>query len=84
MRPPAFILFDMNMPARNGLAFLEAYVQLPAAVQEAIVIVTLTPCLHPMDLAQARQLPIGGFLNKPLTEAKVAALLQEHFASLAP
>jgi AmiR/NasT family two-component response regulator len=69
----------MNMPVLNRLAFPEAYVQLPAAVQRAIVM--LATCLHPADLARAQQRPIAGFINKPLAEAKVAALLQEHFAS---
>ena len=77
---PRLILLDMNMPVLNGLAFLEAYVQMPLAQQRAIVIVMLTTSLHPVDLAQARQLPIAGFLNKPLTREKVTALLQEHFA----
>lgn len=81
---PNLILLDMNMPVLNGLAFLEAYAQLPAAVQDAIVIVMLTTSLHPVDLARAQQLPIAGFLNKPLTEEKVANLLREHFASLHP
>jgi CheY-like chemotaxis protein len=75
------ILLDMNMPVLNGLAFLEAYVQLPLAQQQAIVIVMLTTSLHPVDLARAKELPIAGFLNKPLTKEKVYALLQEHFAS---
>lgn len=77
---PRLILLDMNMPVLNGLAFLEAYVQMPLAQQQAIVIVLLTTSLHPVDLAQAQQLPIAGFLNKPLTREKVTALLQEHFA----
>ena len=81
---PHLILLDMNMTVLNGLAFLEAYTQLPSAVQRAIVIVMLTTSLHPADLARAGQLPIAGFLNKPLTEAKVAALLQDHFASPNP
>ncbi|RZK88383.1 MAG: response regulator, partial [Hymenobacter sp.] len=81
---PNLILLDMNMPVLNGLAFLEAYTQLPAAVQEAIIIVMLTTSLHPVDLARVQQLPIAGFLNKPLTEAKVTALLREHFASPHP
>lgn len=81
---PNLILLDMNMPVLNGLAFLEAYTQLPAAVQRAIVIVMLTTSLHPVDLARAEQLPIAGFLNKPLTEAKVADLLREHFAASQP
>ena len=77
---PNLILLDMNMPVLNGLAFLEAYAQLPLAIQPAIVIIMLTTSLHPTDLARAKQLPIAGFLNKPLTEGKVAALLREHFA----
>jgi CheY-like chemotaxis protein len=77
---PQLILLDMNMPVLNGLAFLEAYAQLPLVHQQAIVIVMLTTSLHPVDLARAQQLPIAGFLNKPLTKEKVHALLQEHFA----
>ncbi|MDF7815927.1 response regulator [Hymenobacter sp. YC55] len=76
---PRLILLDMNMPVLNGLAFLETYVQLPLAQQQAIVIVLLTSSLHPVDLARAQQLPIAGFLNKPLTKEKVTALLQQHF-----
>lgn len=78
---PRLILLDMNMPVLNGLAFLEAYVQMPLAQQAAIVIVMLTTSLHPVDLARAQQLPIAGFLNKPLTKEKVTAILQEHFSS---
>jgi CheY-like chemotaxis protein len=77
---PRLILLDMNMPVLNGLAFLEAYVQLPLAHQQATVIVMLTTSLHPVDLARVEQLPIAGFLNKPLTQEKVTALLQQHFA----
>jgi CheY-like chemotaxis protein len=77
---PRLILLDMNMPVLNGLAFLEAYVQLPLAQQQAIVIVMLTTSLHPVDLARAQELPIAGFLNKPLTKEKVTALLAQHFA----
>jgi CheY-like chemotaxis protein len=76
---PRLILLDMNMPVLNGLAFLEAYVQMPLAHQQAIVIVMLTTSLHPVDLARAEALPIAGFLNKPLTKEKVTALLQQHF-----
>jgi len=42
----------------------------------------LTTSLHPADLARAQELPIAGFLNKPLTKEKVTALLEEHFAPL--
>ncbi|MFD1872657.1 response regulator [Hymenobacter bucti] len=77
---PRLILLDMNMPVLNGLAFLEAYVQMPLAQQRAIVIVMLTTSLHAHDLARVQQLPIAGFLNKPLTREKVTGLLQQHFA----
>jgi CheY-like chemotaxis protein len=76
---PRLIFLDMNMPVLNGLAFLEAYVQMPLAHQQSIVIVMLTTSLHPVDLARVEQLPIAGFLNKPLTQEKVTALLQQHF-----
>lgn len=77
---PRLILLDMNMPVLNGLAFLEAYVQMPLAHPQATVIVMLTTSLHPVDLARVEQLPIAGFLNKPLTQEKVMALWQQHFA----
>jgi CheY-like chemotaxis protein len=74
---PSLILLDMNMPVLNGLGFLEAYVQLPLMQPQAIVIVMLTTSLHPADLARAQEFPIAGFLNKPLTQEKVAALLHQ-------
>ena len=77
---PRLILLDMNMPVLNGLAFLEAYVQLPLAQHPAIVIVMLTTSLHPIDLARAQELSIASFLNKPLTQEKVTNLLAQHFA----
>ncbi|MFD1871106.1 response regulator [Hymenobacter bucti] len=77
---PRLIFLDMNMPVLNGLGFLEVYVQMPLAQQQAIVIVMLTTSLHEHDLARAQQLPIAGFLNKPLTREKVTTLLEQHFA----
>jgi CheY-like chemotaxis protein len=77
---PLLILLDMNMPVLNGLGFLEAYAQLSLAHQQPIVIVMLTTSLHPADLARAEQLPIAGFLTKPLTQEKVANLWQQHFS----
>lgn len=76
---PRLILLDMNMPVLNGLAFMEAYVQMPLT-EPPIVVVMLTTSLHKHDLTRAQALPIAGFLNKPLTKEKVTALLQQHFA----
>jgi CheY-like chemotaxis protein len=76
---PRLILLDMNMPVLNGLAFLEVFAQLSLAQQQPIVVVMLTSSLHPKDMLQAQELPIAGFLDKPLTKEKVTALLAEHF-----
>ena len=67
------------MPVLIELASLESCVQMPLS-QQAIIIVMLTTSLHPVDVARAQQLPIAGFLNKPLTKEKVIALLEKHFA----
>ena len=69
------------MPVMNGLAFLEAYFTLPAERRQHTVVAMLTTSLNPLDQVRVQQLPITGFLNKPLTKEKVTALLQEHFAT---
>jgi CheY-like chemotaxis protein len=76
---PQLILLDMNMPVMNGREFLEAYVQLPKAQRQSIVVVMLTSSLHKQDQQLARQLPIADFLSKPLTRAKMNDLLAHHF-----
>jgi len=76
---PQLVLLNMNMPVLNGLAFLEIFTQLPEAQQQAIIIVMLTSSLHPLDQLRAQQLPISGFLTKPLTKEKVATLLTKYF-----
>jgi len=81
---PTLLLLDMNMPVMNGLAFLEAYAQLPLAQRQAIVVIMLTTSLHERDLARAQQLPIAGSLDKPLTKAKLLAVLHQHFPEVGP
>ena len=76
---PALIFLDVNMPVMDGFAFLEAYQQLPLARQRAVVIVMLTTSLHPTDVQRANQLPVAGFLTKPLTAAKMAQVLADYF-----
>jgi CheY-like chemotaxis protein len=76
---PQLILLDMNMPVMNGREFLAAYVQLPEAQRQSIVVVMLTTSLHERDRQLAGQLPIADFLNKPLTRAKMSDLLTRHF-----
>ena len=67
---PQLVFLDMNMPVLKALSFWGAYAQLPLAQQRPIVIVMRTASLHPVDQARAEQVPIAGFLHKPLTKKR--------------
>ena len=76
---PILILLDVNMPVMNGIEFLQAYEQLPATWQQAVVIVMLTTSLHSRDLERIQELPIAGLVSKPLTKEKINTILQVNF-----
>lgn len=76
---PALVLLDMNMPVMNGLEFLEALVQRPSAPLPPPVVVIFTTAVLPRDLARVQQLPVADVLDKPLTQAKLRNLLEQHF-----
>ena len=78
-RCPVLVFLDINMPVMDGFEFLQAYQQLPLAQQHGMVIVMLTTSVSPRDLTRLQDLPIAGFLSKPLTEEKVAQVLADYF-----
>ncbi|MBT9393640.1 response regulator [Hymenobacter sp. NST-14] len=81
---PALILLDVNMPGMDGIAFLEAYRQLPAVQHRATVIIMLTTTMDARDLSRLEELNIAGLVSKPLTKEKIDHILQLHFRRSLP
>ena len=80
---PALILLDLKIPLMNGFEFVQAYAQRPATLNPAVVIILLTSFFHPADVARRQNLPLAGYLTKPLATEKVNQLLREHFGGSA-
>jgi len=76
---PVLVFLDINMPVMNGIQFLEAYQQLPAAEQLALVVVMLTTSVSPRDQQLIQNLPVADYLDKPLTKEQVERVLAQHF-----
>jgi CheY-like chemotaxis protein len=74
---PPLVLLDLQMPVMGGLDFLAAYQPQPPA--QTIHVVVLTSSVHPHDLERLRGLHNLAVLQKPLTRAKIDALLREYF-----
>jgi CheY-like chemotaxis protein len=81
---PTLLLLDVAMPGMGGIAFLEAYLRLPQAQQDATVIIVLTTSMDARDLVRINELPIAGLATKPLTREKVDTLLRLHFQRQLP
>jgi CheY-like chemotaxis protein len=78
---PALVLLDVHMPVMDGIEFLEAYIQPPSTPP---VVIVLTTSVHARDQARMAKLPVADWVSKPLTRAKVDAILQQHFQRQLP
>lgn len=67
------ILLDLNMPVMDGFEFLEKYYEL--SMDTSIAIFLLTTSSNQRDLERAKNFDIKGYINKPLTEAKLREVL---------
>ncbi|MBD0298239.1 MAG: response regulator [Flavisolibacter sp.] len=75
---PEIILLDINMPVMNGLDFMREWQQLEPKFKQSVVYI-LTTSLNPNDIETLHQMPIRGYLNKPLTHAMVKTLVDNYF-----
>lgn len=81
---PTLLLLDMAMPGMGGVEFLETFLKLPQAQQDATVIVVLTTSMDSRDLNRINELPIAGLVSKPLDREKIDTLLKLHFQRQLP
>ena len=76
---PVLILLDVAMPVMDGMAFLEAFHELPADLRASVVIVILAANMSSSNLTQLGDYPIAGTISKPLTAEKLTPILQLYF-----
>ena len=72
---PDIILLDLDMPLMNGIAFLEAFRNLPLPSKDRIAIVLLTSSLSDKDREYAMSLGAYRYLTKPFTREALDSLV---------
>jgi CheY-like chemotaxis protein len=75
---PDIILLDINMPVMNGLEFMGEWQLLEPKFKQSVIYI-ITTSLNPNDIEKLSQMPIRGYLNKPLTNIMVKTLLDNYF-----
>ena len=74
---PELIFLDVNMPVMDAFDFLFLYRKLHAKNKGSIVILTSSD--NPNDIKHLSQFEIMDYINKPLTDEKITALMQKNY-----
>jgi CheY-like chemotaxis protein len=70
------ILLDLNMPGMDGFEFLEEFSKLKKTDRESTpIVIILSSSSHERDVEKAINYKISGYLTKPLTQAKIKAII---------
>lgn len=72
---PPVIFLDLNMPVKDGFAFLEEFNKLNNDVKSKSKVVVLSASISPDDINRASANPyVIRYLNKPLSEKYLEAI----------
>lgn len=72
---PRLIFLDLNMPVKDGFAFLDEYNSLGNEVKKSCSIIVLSASISPEDINRASTNPyVIKYLNKPLSEKYLEAV----------
>ncbi len=72
---PPVIFLDLNMPVKDGFAFLEEFNKLSDQVKNKSKVVVLSASISPDDINRASANPhVIRYLNKPLSEKYLEAI----------
>lgn len=69
------ILLDINMPVMDGFEFLEELQKSADLSTAALRIVVLSSSTHYLDRIRAKNYPVIGYIEKPLTLEKLSRFL---------
>ena len=75
---PDVILLDLNMPVMDGFGFIEAFKHLNIPGKENIKIVIVSSSHNPNDRKHAKELGIEYYLEKPIKQKDLAAIMGEN------
>ncbi|RDV15840.1 response regulator [Pontibacter diazotrophicus] len=74
-RYPELVLLDINMPVMGGFTLLEELQKSVDWKSSSMRIVILSSSLHDLELARAKELPVVGYIEKPLSKEKLSCFL---------